>query len=584
MLHSHTPDRSSLLPGALWVTAFITGAEILAVEIVGARLITPQFGVSLYVWSSLIAVTLIALAVGYALGGRVADRRGRHGTKSSGDLCLLLLIAALALASVPSLAGPVFSLTSDLGLRSGSLLSAGLLFTLPLAALAMITPYIVRLLVVRSIAYGDGGSGGRGASPPEYNIGRAVGGVYALSTAGSVLGALATGFWLVPLFPLPRIFLVLALGLVVVAALLWAVDRSWRQWRRWPAVVLLIGTALALWGGGSASAGPVISARFHRLFEGQSLYGEWRVLETDEPHDPDGARLLLLNGIIQGGVDPEEKSVFPYTHLMEQLLESWHPEPRRLLLVGLGAGVMARSLQQIGHGSPVEVDVAEIDPMAVELARRYFGYAPPTGTIAAPRQVLGQLSSSQREREGEGATQAPTIETGRLLIEDGRRLLSRTNRLYDAVILDAYAAEALPFHLFSVEAFRAVRQRLEPDGVLLINTRELAGTIASPGLQAVVRTLREVFPVVAVYASRTGGPLDSRFLVASMHKGQSAGKPEAVAVTLERGPFRGSLMTAWALPIDDRGGRLLTDAFNPMEWLDAPVAEAAREATRRYLR
>jgi spermidine synthase len=209
--------------------------------------------------------------------------------------------------------------------------------------------------------------------------------------------------------------------------------------------------------------------------------------------------------------------------------------------------------------------VAEIDPIAVELAQRYFDFAPPSGVLDG----------------GDGE------DGGRLFIEDGRRLLNRLDRRYDAVILDAYAAETLPFHLLSLEAFQAVRRHLEPDGVLLINDRELAGAAASPGLLALIRTLREVFPLVEVYASETGGALDSRFVVASMQSGKlgmATTRPDAVEVTLETGPFRSRPMTARVQSIDDRAGRLLTDAFNPMEWLDAPVAEAAREATRRYLR
>ena len=528
MAHSQKPKPTPLVNGALWATVFLTGAEILAVEIVGARLITPQFGVSLYVWSSLIAVTLIALAVGYALGGPLADRRAAQG-----DVCLLLLAAALALGSVPPLTGPVLTIASDYGLRLGSLLSAGLLFTPALIALAMITPYAVRLL----------------ARNPG-RLGTAVGGVYALSTTGSVLGALATGFWLVPSIPLPRIFILLAFGLVGAAALLWVVD--W-MWRAWLTALLLAGTLVALWGTdlsigmiGGTRGGP---ERFRPLFTGQSLYGEWRVVEAP---DTDHTRLLLLNGIIQGGVDASGVSIFPYSHLMERLLDAWHPAPRRLLLIGLGSGVMATSLQRTG-GAPVEIDVAEIDPMAVELAQRYFGYVPPAG---------------------------PT-RPGRLFIEDGRRVLNRRDRRYDAVILDAYAAEALPFHLLSVEAFQAVRQQLEPDGLLLINDREPAGSPASQGLQALTRTLRAIFPVVEVYESKTGGALDSRFVVASL---SMAVRPESVGVTLETGPYRGRQITAGISPIDDRDGQLLTDAFNPMEWLDAPVAEAMREATRRYLR
>src|SRR5262245_61676225 len=102
------PPSASLL-GLL---VFLTGGVILVLEIVGARLLSPVFGSSLYVWSALITVTLLSLAVGYELGGRLADRFPTHRT-----LRTLLAIAGLSILIVPGLRGAVLDFTSHLGLR-----------------------------------------------------------------------------------------------------------------------------------------------------------------------------------------------------------------------------------------------------------------------------------------------------------------------------------------------------------------------------------------------------------------------------------------------------------------------------------
>ncbi|MEW6325392.1 MAG: fused MFS/spermidine synthase, partial [Nitrospirota bacterium] len=421
----HAPAR--LRRPILLATVFVTGAGILALEIVGARLISPQFGVSLYVWSALITVTLVALAAGYAAGGWLADRRA-----SPGDLGLLIALAALGVAAVPPLASPVFDATARLGLRLGALGSAFLLVAAPLAALAMVTPYAVKLL-----AAGTG------------HIGVSTGVVYAVSTAGSVAGALAAGFALVPRLSLDAICYLLALVLIVAAALSWLAAGA--SPRRMVPTILLGLLTLLISAIGFRSPEPAFFSG--ELFHGQSLYGELRVIDVA------GARLLLLNGIIQSGLDAGGASIYPYSHAMERLLP---PDARRLLLVGLGGGALVRSLQR----GPMVVDVVELDPLVADLARRYFGYAPGAGT---------------------------------LFIEDGRRFLNTTDRRYDAILLDAYAAEAPPHHLLSVEAFTMVRARLAPEGVLLLNYREVAGDRrGSQAIPALMRTLHAVFPAVTL--------------------------------------------------------------------------------------
>ena len=86
---------------ALTLIVFVVGAASLGVEIAAARLIAPYFGASTIVWANTIATVLTALAIGYWLGGRLADRRPHLR-----GLCVVVLIAGLALAVVPFVARP----------------------------------------------------------------------------------------------------------------------------------------------------------------------------------------------------------------------------------------------------------------------------------------------------------------------------------------------------------------------------------------------------------------------------------------------------------------------------------------------
>jgi MFS family permease len=149
----------------------------MVVELLGSRIIGPTFGVSLFIWTSLITVTLVSLALGYWLGGKLADHKN-----SPSVLFTIILIAGLFLLLVPLIKGFVIANALFLDLRFGSLLSSSILFGPPLFLLGMVSPYIVKL------SFED-----------STTIGKTVGWLYAISTAGSVVGTVFTGFLLIPM-------------------------------------------------------------------------------------------------------------------------------------------------------------------------------------------------------------------------------------------------------------------------------------------------------------------------------------------------------------------------------------------------
>ena len=193
------PDR--LL---LYGTVTISGAAVMMLELLGTRIIGPFYGVSLYVWSSLISVALIALALGYYLGGLVADKQTRF------RLSYAIALAGLTTAVIPLVSRPILLWTNDLGLRGGAFTSALLLFALPLTCLGMVGPQVIALAARR-----------------RAGVGMAAGSVFAVSTVGSVVGTLLLGFFLLPALGSRVILYAVSAALILLALVVAWYERRW---------------------------------------------------------------------------------------------------------------------------------------------------------------------------------------------------------------------------------------------------------------------------------------------------------------------------------------------------------------------
>ena len=176
------PADSTLLPGLrryLYVTAAITGGAIMIVEILGAKILSPYFGTSHFVWTAQIAVTLVALACGYYAGGWLVDRALRPGRMYAG----ILGAGAYLALSIPFVENVAYGfLRFDLAV--GSLLASAFLFFIPLSLLAMVGPFFISVLTSSVTAVGG-------------NVGR----LSAVGTFGSFIGTVLIGYLLIPFLP-----------------------------------------------------------------------------------------------------------------------------------------------------------------------------------------------------------------------------------------------------------------------------------------------------------------------------------------------------------------------------------------------
>lgn len=324
----------------LRLVVFVVGAASLGTEIAAARLLAPYFGASTIVWANTIATVLLALSVGYWLGGRLADR-----DPSLRGLCRMVLIAGLLLAAIPYAARPfldtaVSALDSiSAGAAIGSLAAVMVLVAGPVLLLGAVSPYAVRLALRR-----------------VEESGSVAGALYALSTAGSLAGTFAAALVLIPFAGTHRTFLVFALALTLVAA---------PTLRR---LALIAPLAVAILLAVPPGAIRTDSADGTVIHETETPYQYARVLQ-----DPSGTRRLELNeGLAVHSIyRPGRYLTGDYwdDFLVAPLAVAGRP-PRRLAILGNAGGTTARAY---GHFLPAtRIDAVELDGRLTEIARRYF--------------------------------------------------------------------------------------------------------------------------------------------------------------------------------------------------------------------
>jgi spermidine synthase len=327
-------------PLPLLVLVFTGGAASLGAEIAAARLLAPDFGASTIIWANTIGVVLVALSVGYWLGGRFADRHPHER-----GLRLTVLAAAVLLAVVPLVAGPflhaaVRALDNvDAGAFIGSLAAVLVLVALPVLLLGAISPWAIRLAVTS-----------------VEQAGQVAGRLYAVSTIGSLLGVFLSALVLIPLVGTQRTFIGFATALALAAA-------ASGLPRRALLVPLVLGALLALPPGVTkpGSGGEKV------VFEQETPYqylrvvqvGDERRLELNEGqavHSLYRPNTVLTDGYWDG------YSVLPFARL--------DAPPRRMAMLGNAGGTVARAYARLYPGTAI--DGVEIDGDVSAVGRRYF--------------------------------------------------------------------------------------------------------------------------------------------------------------------------------------------------------------------
>jgi spermidine synthase len=333
------PALSKGMRGFLYLTAATTGAAIMIVEILGAKMLSPFVGMSHFVWTAQIAVTLVALACGYYAGGRLADRE-----QQLSRLYWAILGAAGYLAVTVVITEPVAYWCLDFNLAIGSLLASTILYFVPLALLAMTGPFLVR--VITSSVAGVGG-----------NVGRLT----SISTLGSFAGTLFIGYLMIPLLPNSVTMYLTALVLMLVCGVYFVAFRR-----------AVVGPALFILAFGVTAGVHVYRGDKHQyqyvteLFRGNSHFGLLQVVDGRNS----SCRYYLNDNLIQNTYDPEtKKSESAFTYMLSGLGRAYTTNIEDVLVIGLGIGAVPTDFARQG----ARVDVVEINPDVVPVAKKFFG-------------------------------------------------------------------------------------------------------------------------------------------------------------------------------------------------------------------
>lgn len=507
------------------VIVFFSAACIMVIELVAGRLIARHLGSSLYTWTSIIGVVLAGMSVGNYLGGRMADRW--QPERFVGWLFLAASVTCLSTLFINQLlidSAPFESLRWPTKVFSSVLV----IFVLPSLVLGTISPAMAKIALSRSDA-----------------VGTTIGSVYAWATVGSIVGTLATGFFLIATLGAQGVVLVIALGLALVGVFLGP--------HRWLHVIwtVLVLTALLVAKSPNASAyeyGHKIGLReVHYLFDADSDYQYIKVYEDESEKDPKRTlRILALDYLIHGYVDLKDPTYleYGYERIYQEVARRFIGKKERIATFFIGGGSYTFPRWVLHEWPGSQIDVAEIDPMVLEANHSALGLprdTPIKTYLLDARNALDDLPSQQR---------------------------------YDVIFGDAFSDLSVPWHLTTLEFNYKIAAHLKPDGAYLINV--IDDFEHGLFLGAVVATLQRAFCNVYVFSTEKDGVTPGRetFVVAATQRAI----PTRDWRPGHGGSFHGSLLTEEHMKTLHRrsGGRVLTDDNAPVSNLLAPVVSARK--------
>lgn len=473
----------------------------MVIEISANRLLSPVFGNSLYTWTALIGVVLVAFSVGGYLGGVLADRVGRVdllGWLLGGAAILTMLIPALNALISPALASS--------GIIAGPVYISLALFTLPGILLGAVSPASVRFF---SLANQD------------QHVGQAAGTISMLGSLGSFVGTFVSGFFLLSAFGVKSIFFGMGLILLALALLaFWMARKSLKVQALTVVTTLLAASTIA-------PAGAALDPNVKH--QASSYYHQIEVIEREGPRGTE--RYLKLDSTTEGGMLVKDGSlVLDYQHFWQLANLNDELKPKRALFIGAGAFGMPEQMSK--HYPEAHVDVVEIDPAVIETGRRFF--------------KLDEFPNVHAHAD------------------DARRFVNHSEGNYDVIFGDAYnGVRHIPAHLVTREFFAEIQSKLSEKGVFLMNVISAVEGDKADLLAHLLPTIKSVFPHVAAFAVGGAHHESQNIIVLASRQDwkpfleDKIYVPNSVADRMLKRRIRDN-----ALPLS---GKVLTDNWNPVD-------------------
>lgn len=512
-------------------TVFLSNAAFMAFELGAMRMVSREFGSSLYTWTMVIGIVLAGISLGNYLGGRLADR-------SFTNTCVALVFSVSALTVLLSPAWNVFvrnqrdeylflalfSWPAQIGMQVVAICFV------PCVCIGMVSPILVRRVL-------------EGGKAP----GASVGMIYAWGSLGAILGTFLPGYWLIQWMG--------ALPLVMSVALVLAVTALfYRPFNLVSLVVALlcVGSFATALLPGVPTLSPVArllglqSGDNQRIvYEDESQYSYIAILKDAE--DPE-IREMLLDQLVHTRIDMRDHTrlLYEYEWIYDAVMEKRHPRPQpvRALVIGGGGYAYPHYLETVRPGSAITV--AEIDPAVTEAAHAALGLPRDTGMAIYDMDARNVVDDLIRGTAGTDNSQR-----------------------FDYIFGDSINDYTVPYHLTTLEFNRRLHTLLKDDGMYLFNMIDMLDSGAF--LAAVVNTCRQVFDQVTVFNTGRASFIRDTFVVICAKQKMIL---DDLPVRLNAShAYTGIRIENTLLDglIDKHKGILLTDDFAPVENLLAPV-------------
>tara|TARA_B100000579_G_C22824378_1_gene852307 strand:- start:89 stop:1720 length:1632 start_codon:yes stop_codon:yes gene_type:complete len=426
---------------------FFTGAVVLSLELLASRILTPFFGVSLYIWTSILSITLIFLAIGYQFGGWITSKINSEYYE---DLFIFIPFISSVFILISAITYPIFlPLLINMNLLIGSFLGSLVLLSVPLVLMSALNPILISIIKLKDDKSKDSRSGF----------------VFFISTLGSVFGVIFTALVIIPNFTNFSSFILNALFLIIFNLIIYFLIgfNSFKKLKKTFLIfnILLFLFLIALYNYKESYFSFFTSTKDKQgnehtiISEIPSFYGNLKVVGLKPKQSDEITHYILYqNGFTQNIIHKNGRSQNTYIYVLNNLSQLAKNENGEVLILGLGAGILPKSLAN----NNFNVDVVEIDSSTLDIAIKFFNY-------------------NQKNTK--------------IFFEDARTFVKNCKKKYNLIIIDLFFADGVPEHLTTKEFYKNLNNCLDSNGILLSNS--VADFFNKETLNAVLSTFKSVF-------------------------------------------------------------------------------------------
>ena len=436
------------------IIIFTADAICMILELIASRILSPFFGNTNLVWTSIIGIILLSSSIGNYIGGKIADSDSKEK-----KLKCILFLCSIYVFTIPLIQDSILiSITRKISdIRVGAIICAFALFFIPALLMGIITPMILKLKLENL-----------------ETAGKISGKITAIATIGGIVGTFLGGFVLIPNIGSTYILFILA---ILISCLVIIVDCKIIQ-RSNILVIIIIVFSLVFFkyytNANEISGNEILKGELGKVVSYDTQYGSVRIYNIISQGEPE--RILNIDSGYESATYTNDNKVnelvFDYTKYYDLMFET-DMDIKETLLIG-GAGY-SYPKYYISHYIDKKMDVVEIDGGITDIAKKYF--------------FLDKLMKDYDIENNHRLN---------LITEDGRVYLNKNSKKYDAILNDAFSGEVPAKTLTTLEAITQIKKSLNQGGLYLTNIISSLEGKDSKFIKAEVNTLKQVFTNVYV--------------------------------------------------------------------------------------